>query len=101
MDLTISSHDTRRERIAYHIVVAAMLIPLVFGFLSQDLCSSVRPGLIISKADVTVLKNKLSLSLSLSLKKKPPALRRSAFCCFRTYPCMFCFSVSGFTRRTL
>jgi hypothetical protein len=37
MDLTISSHDTRRERIAYHIVVAAMLIPLVFGFLSQDL----------------------------------------------------------------
>jgi hypothetical protein len=25
MDLTISSHDTRRERIAYHIVVAAML----------------------------------------------------------------------------
>ncbi len=37
MDLTICSHDTRRERIAYHIVVAAMLIPLVFGFLSQDL----------------------------------------------------------------
>jgi hypothetical protein len=37
MDLTISSQDTRRERIAYHIVVAAMLIPLVFGFFSQDL----------------------------------------------------------------
>ncbi len=49
MDLTISSHDTRRERVAYYIyafyafyalgsgVVAAMLIPLDFGFLSQDL----------------------------------------------------------------
>ncbi len=37
MDLTISSHDTRRQRVAYHIVVVAILIPLVFGFLSQDL----------------------------------------------------------------
>ncbi len=37
MDLTISSHDTWRKCIAYHIVVAAMLISLVFGFLSQDL----------------------------------------------------------------
>jgi hypothetical protein len=37
MDLTISSHDTRRERVAYHIVVAAMLIPLVFGFLTYSM----------------------------------------------------------------
>ncbi len=34
MDLTISSHDTRRKHIAYHIVVAAMLIPLVFKALA-------------------------------------------------------------------
>jgi hypothetical protein len=37
MDLTISSHDTRRECVACHIAVAAMLIPLVFGFLSSYL----------------------------------------------------------------
>jgi hypothetical protein len=36
MDLTISSHDTRRERVAYHIVIG-LLIPLVFGFSGKEM----------------------------------------------------------------